>query len=75
MQKNYPWNPSTCACENDEYLGSLINDSAVTCDEIIEPIKIRTTNLGNKKATFNIDIATFCVFFLINYYITIDNCQ
>ena len=27
-------NPSTSNCENDEYLGSIINDSLGTCNEI-----------------------------------------
>ena len=40
--------------ENDECLGSLINDSAFICDEIIETTK-NTINFGNKKATCTID--------------------
>ena len=52
MCKNdYIWNPTTCSCENDEYLGSFINDSVVTCDEIIEPTKHTTANFGDRKAT------------------------
>ena len=30
---------STCTCENGKYLGSIIGDSLITCDEIIEVIK------------------------------------
>ena len=32
----------TCICENDEYLGSILNDSIRKCDEIIEPTKNKT---------------------------------
>ena len=37
LKENYVWNPSVCACEiNYAYMKSLINDSAITCDEIID---------------------------------------
>ena len=36
VQKNYIWNPSTCTCENGRYTRSIIDDSVITCDEIIE---------------------------------------
>ena len=29
-------NPSTCSCENGKYLATIIDDSAIMCDEIIE---------------------------------------
>ena len=35
VKKNYNWNPSTCTCENDNYLGSIIGDSVIMYDEII----------------------------------------
>ena len=34
-----PWNPTTCTCENGKYLGSIIGDSVIACDEIIEAAK------------------------------------
>ena len=34
--KNIVWNPGTCRCKNRKYLGSIMDDSAITCDEIIE---------------------------------------
>ena len=37
--KNYVWNPIICAFENDEYLGNIISDVVVTCDEIREATK------------------------------------
>ena len=35
-EKKHVWNPSTCTCKNDKYLGSIIADSKSTCDEIVE---------------------------------------
>lgn len=40
-KKDYIWNRSPCACENDKYLGSIIYDSVVMCDKVIEPTKNR----------------------------------
>ena len=35
-QKDYVWNPAICNCKNEKYLASIMGDSAITCDEIIE---------------------------------------
>ena len=35
-EKNYIWNPATCSCENRKFLASIIDDSVITCDEIIK---------------------------------------
>ena len=34
--KDYFWNPSTCNCKNGKYLASIMDDSVITCDEIIK---------------------------------------
>ena len=34
-EKCYIWNPATCNCENGKYLESIMDDSVITCDEII----------------------------------------
>ena len=34
-EKDYIWNPATCSCKNSKYLRSIIDDSVITCDEII----------------------------------------
>ena len=34
--KNYVWNPATCNCENGKYLASIMDDSAIICDEVIK---------------------------------------
>ena len=35
-EKEYVWNPSTCFCENRNYSASIIDDSVITCNEVIE---------------------------------------
>ena len=30
------WSSSTCSCEKGEYLASIMNHSAIICDEVIE---------------------------------------
>ena len=36
FEKYYIWNPSTCSCENGKYLASIMDNSAIMCDEIVE---------------------------------------
>ena len=52
MWKNiYIWNSTICSCENGNYLASIMDDSAITC-EIIESYNKETktisTNSNNK---------------------------
>ena len=35
-EKDYICNLATCSCENGKYLESIIDDSVITCDEIID---------------------------------------
>ena len=44
-EKNCIWNPAACNCENGKYVGSIIDDSVVICDQIIN-----TTKLFQQKA-------------------------
>ena len=30
------WNPATCSCKYGKYLASIMDDSAIKCDEIID---------------------------------------
>ena len=46
-KKNYIWNPATFSCENGKYLATIMDDSAITCDEIIE--ETFPTNFKEKK--------------------------
>ena len=34
-EKDYVWNPATFNCENGENLANVMDDSAITCDEVI----------------------------------------
>ena len=38
-KKCYVQNPATCSCENGRYAKSIIDDSVIMCDEIIESPK------------------------------------
>ena len=35
-KKYYIWNPAPCSCENEKYLASIMDESEITCDEIID---------------------------------------
>lgn len=56
----YISNPSTWTCENVKYLGSIINDSVITCNKIIEASKsVRTiTTLIKTTPTKTVPIKT-----------------
>ena len=51
MQKNL----STYVCEINEFLKSIIDDSVITCDEIIHEMDTVSMNLNNIKATYKMD--------------------
>ena len=55
-------NPATCTCENGKYLVSIMDNSAIICDEVIDvdakvspnyddKTKTIPTNFNEKKAT------------------------
>ena len=49
-EKNYIWNPNTCICGNGKYLASIIDDSVIKCDEIIDgETKTIQKNFNGKK--------------------------
>ena len=35
-EKDYIWNPAVCNCKNSKYLASIMDESVITCDEIID---------------------------------------
>ena len=41
-EKDYTWNPATYTCENVKYLASIMDDSAIICDEVIESYRDKT---------------------------------
>ena len=45
----YVWKLATCSCDNGKYLASIMDDSDIMCEEIIEEeIKTVTTNSNVK---------------------------
>ena len=50
VKKKYIWNPSSSSCENGKYLGSIMDDTAITCDKIIESYN-KAINFNEKKGT------------------------
>ena len=61
-EKDYIWNPATCNCENGKYLASIMDDSTIICDEVINADSKQSltddyetstipTNFNEKKAT------------------------
>ena len=75
MCKKYSiWTPVTCRCENEKYLASVIDDSVITCDEIIDETKTVSTNFNNKKLTYIKKNFLYFTFVAINYYTIIVNC-
>ena len=59
-EKGYVWNLATCNCENGKYLASIIDDSAIMCNEIIE--EIVPINLKDNKA--NCKMQNFYILFV-----------
>ena len=56
MQKGYIRNPATCACGNGRYAGSIIEESTMTYDEIIELVKcILTKTVPSKNISTNLN--------------------
>ena len=54
-------NPSTCSCKNGKYFASIMDDSVIMCDEVLESYDKETKafqrNLKKRKANFYILIA------------------
>ena len=66
------WNPATGNCENGKYVGSIVDNSVITCDEVIvqtKTVPTRHVMKNNISTNFNI---LFIYFF--NYHSIIDSC-
>ena len=54
-ERDYIWNTAACNFENGKYLAGFMDDSAITCEEIVdlykEKIKTISTNFNEKKET------------------------
>ena len=72
FEKGYNWNPATCNDENGKHLASIMDDSAIMCDKIIESHH-NETNFNEKRGTSKMQ--NFCfTYIFINYYSIIDSC-
>ena len=60
-EKDYISNPATCSCYNDKYVASIIDNSVITCDEIIEETKTVPRNFNEQKQPVKRKIFTFCL--------------
>ena len=49
IEKRLYWNTVTCSCENGKYLSSIIDNSVITCDKIIDA----EANSYDKETSFN----------------------
>ena len=53
-EKDYVWNPVTCSCKNRTYLASIMDDSAITSDEIID-VEAKSYDKETKRVPTNFD--------------------
>ena len=64
---SYSWNPSACICENGKYLGRLINNLPIRCDEIINAVgdasKTDTSTVSTNIYEENIRCKMVCYIF------------
>ena len=51
-EEYYIWNPSTCSCKSGKYFASIIDDSLITCDEIID-LEAKSKHEETKKVPTN----------------------
>ena len=70
-EKDYIWNPATCSCKNRKYLASIMNDSAITSDKIIdsydEETKTIPTNFNENKAVCKPKDSIFYLYELLRH--------
>ena len=51
-EKDNVWNLATCSCENEKYLASIMDDSRIICDEVIESLdeNAKTKSYGGTRS-------------------------
>ena len=65
-EKDYIWNPAICSCQNGKYLASIIDDSVIMRDKIINAEKNTvTTNFNEKNAICKIKVYYFLLAFFL----------
>ena len=64
MTKDYVWNSAICRCEDGKCLASIMNDSAIMCDEsYIKKTKTTPTNIIEKKQLLKLKGSIFYLHF------------
>ena len=66
--KDYIWKPATCSCENGKHLTSIINDSAIMCDEIKDTTKTVLTKAVPPKITSTNLLTTIALLIAVRIY-------
>ena len=65
-KKLYNWNRTTCICMNGKYLRSIIDNSVIMCDEIINTVRnVSTTVTSNLSTDFKTDSYTLHIVLLL----------
>ena len=66
-EKDYIWNPATWSCENGKYLRSIMDDSAIMCDEESYNKQRKTilTYFNEKKAVCKVENFYILLAFLL----------
>ena len=68
-KEDYVWDPSKCVCKNIKYLASIMDNSSIICDEVIElydeEIKTIPTNFNEKKVTCKVQSFYILLAFLL----------
>ena len=71
MQKYiYIWNSATCSCKNGKYLTSIIDNSVIRCDEIINAVSpnvptTMSTNFQKKKVRYKMNFSILLTVLLV----------
>ena len=66
-EKYYIWNPATCICENGKYLASVMGNSAIMCNEVIESYNEETKTVPTNFNEENITCKTQSFYILLAF--------
>ena len=67
-KKSYTWDYARCSFENGKYLRSIIDNSVITCDKIIEETKnFPTKSSSTKGVPTNSPSANFSILLAFYY--------
>ena len=74
-EKDYIWNPTTCSCKDGKHLAIIIDDSIITCDDIIVAVaklyNETTKTVPTKSTSTNLYILLVFLLIIILTLITV----